>query len=83
MTNINSRTPLKTIKAAAMNDFGIIINNDDAKDIREGARCATLMWDSSRFINTSQSANVQRMTETGLMTREGGWSRKEWNARKR
>lgn len=81
MFKINSRTSLKSIKAAALDDFGIIISNADAREIRDGARTATISWQSERFINCARSAEIQRMDASGLKTRSGGWSREEWNAR--
>ena len=78
---INKRTPLKTIISFAARDFGIALNNADAKEIREDVATGRAVWTRRSYKSVAQSSEIAHMSRAGIRTNTGaGYTRDEWNA---
>lgn len=80
--NITLKTPLKTIKNMVLEDFGIVINNDQAKEIRSSVTNGAVVWTKDHYISARQSDEIARMDEFGVRVRTGNrfYTKADWNA---
>jgi hypothetical protein len=77
----NSRTTLKAIKEAAMNDFGVRLSNEQAKDIRQSFKTGSAVWTRERFVSVANSPTIKRMDSSGVQYLACGafYTTFEWN----
>ena len=78
----NSRTTLKAIKEAANEDFGVLLTNEQAKDIRDSFKTGSAVWTKDRFVSVANSPTIKRIDTKGVQYLASGafYTTKEWNA---
>ena len=76
---INSKTTLKSIKAAVARDFGIVIDNASAKEIREDVRRGYALWTRERYVS-SVTSNITHISRSRVQDCNLWYTRQEWNA---
>ena len=80
MKKLNANTSLKAIKRAVFDDFGVVIDNDDAKEIRDAKRQGCALWTPARLTLTS-GQHIQRISAGKIQARNGAtYTSKEWNS---
>lgn len=77
---ITSKTSLKAIKNAIRDDFGVVISNDEAKEIRESRKHNTSTWTGSHYKNVATNARICEISERGVRYGAAFYTVAEWNA---
>jgi len=81
MAKINSKTALKEIKEMAIEDFGVKLTNEQAKDIKEAIRGGSAKWTAESYVSVTNSPTIKRMSRKGVGYLAYGtfYTTKEWN----
>lgn len=79
-TKVNSKTSLRTIKELMQDDFGVLLTNAQAKEIRESRKRNTSTWNPhTAYVNTNMKSVIWQINESGVRAGMAFYSTDEWN----
>jgi hypothetical protein len=85
MCNVTSKTTLTQIKNWMADDFGIIIDNAIAKEIKSDSLHGMTLWTDKHYVSGAANPTLQQVTPTGVNTTAYGtyYTIEEWNTEHR
>jgi hypothetical protein len=85
MTKVNSKTTLTQIKNWMADDFGIVIDNATAKEVKEDCLHGMAIWDEKHYVSGASNPTLKQVTRKGVNITAYGtyYTTAEWNAEQR